>query len=670
MQTKRVRYSETTETRKEKRRPFWRKLIFGAPIATSEAKHELMPKVLALPIFSSDAISSVAYATQQILLALCGAGLWISAYASHYALYTVIISALIVALLSVVVLSYRQTISAYPGGGGSYAVSKKNLGIFAGLTAAAALLIDYVLTVSVSVTAGVQNLRDVPMLSGLAIRDHMVPYCVLCIALLTLANLRGLRETGRLFAMPTYLFVGMCYLMIALGLFGPLFGWHFHPEYVNQSYPKELDAARNAAGSLGAVLFLRAFANGCSAMTGIEAISNSVPAFQEPKPKNAADTLVVMAIILSTIFIGISWLSVRFHVVYWEFGGNTAPSVIDQLSGAVFGKTGMSGWFYLVTQLFTALILVLAANTSFASFPRLASILARDGFMPRQLANLGDKLVFNNGIFVLGIISAALVVAKKGSVDALIPFYAIGVFLAFTLSQAGMVRHWIKTGGERWKHKAFINGLGAVATFLVLLDIACEKFSEGAWMVMIFGAVLVFMFRKIYEHYADVADQLRILKYTQQPQPTDNTVLVLVQGINTGTLQAIDYARSISDSVISLNVELDPEKTVTLKERWREMFADVPLVVMESPYRSLIGPLLNYLDRVRQEKPNSRVTVVIGEFVPTKWWHTLLHGNTGLLLKFALLGRNDVIVANVRYKLENRSEFRPRKGFGRSTRPQ
>ena len=624
-----------------------------------------MPKVLALPIFSSDAISSVAYATQQILLVLCGAGLWMSASAPKYSYYTMVISSLIVALLAIVVLSYRQTISAYPGGGGSYAVSKKNLGVFPGLMAAAALLIDYVLTVSVSVAAGVQNLRDVPMFGAFSIKEHMVTYCVLFIALLTLANLRGLRETGRLFAMPTYLFVGMCYLMIGLGLIGPFIGWHFHPEYVNQHYPAGLQAAKNAAANLGAVLFLRAFANGCSAMTGIEAISNSVPAFQEPKSRNASRTLVLMAMILGTIFLGISWLSVRFHVVYWEFGGNTAPSVIDQLSGAIFGKTGGGGWLYLITQLFTALILVLAANTSFASFPRLASILARDGFMPRQLSNLGDKLVFNNGIFVLGIVSAMLVVAKKGSVDALIPFYAIGVFLAFTLSQAGMVRHWIRSKERGWRRKALVNGIGAFATFLVLLDIACEKFAEGAWMVIVIGAVLIFMFRKIYAHYADVADQLRIAKYAQQLQPAGNTVLVLVQGINTGTLQAIDYARSISDNVIALHIELDPDKTGTLKERWKDMFPGIPVVVLESPYRSLIGPLLQYLDTVSKEKPNDRITVVIGEFVPTKWWHSLLHGNTGLLLKFALLRRNEVVVANVRYKLENRSEFRPRKGFGR-----
>ncbi|HEY9789137.1 MAG TPA: APC family permease [Candidatus Obscuribacterales bacterium] len=641
-----------------------RRLVFGSPIATQQAHRALLPKVLALPVFASDAISSVVYATQQIILALGVAGLWVMSQREAYTHYTMLLSGLIVLLLVIVVASYWQTIYAYPNGGGSYIVSKRNLGIMPGLVAAAALLIDYVLTVSVSIASGVQNLRDVPLFAPLHIKENMVLYCIIFVALLTLANLRGLKESGKMFAIPTYVFVAMCYLMIFLGLVGPFIGWQFHPQYVNQDFPGSVESAQKAAETFGIVVLLRAFANGCSAMTGTEAVSNGVPAFQEPRSANAAQTLLYMGLILGSLFLGISWLAMNMHVVYWEANGNTAPAVIDQLSGAVFGKVGPFSWAYIVTQVFTALILVLAANTSFADFPRLSSILARDGFMPRQLSNLGDKLVFNNGIIVLGILSALLIAVKNGSVDALIPLYAIGVFLAFTLSQAGMVNHWRNSGEKRWQMKACVNGFGALATGIVLLDIAAEKFMDGAWFIMVLVVVLVWLFRKVYAHYADVSDQLRLLNYEAEPlAPIRNTALILVQGINVGTMQALDYARSLSHDCTAIHVELDPERTKFLKERWSDVVSDVPLVVLESPYRSLLGPIMHYLDVVHAEKPNCRITVVIGEFVPTKWWHSLLHGNTGLLLKLAFLGRYDVSVANVRYRLEKRHE-KPRKGLG------
>lgn len=669
MEIRRVQYSDpVSESGNGNGNRGWshfRRLLFGSPIATDEAHHALLPKFLALPVFASDAISSVAYATQQIVLALGAVGMWALTQRQTYTEYTMLISGLIVALLAIVVISYWQTIFAYPNGGGSYIVSKRNLGVLPGLVAAAALLIDYVLTVSVSIASGVQNLRDVPLFAPLHIGDHMVAYSVLCIALLTLANLRGLKESGKMFALPTYVFVAMCYFMIAIGLLAPFIGWHFHMEYVNQDWPNGGESLKNTAGAFGIIVFLRAFANGCSAMTGTEAVSNGVPAFKEPRSRNAALTLVAMGLILGTIFMGISWLTMNLHVVYWENNGSTAPAVIDQVSGAIFGKTGPWSWAYLTTQIFTALILVLAANTSFADFPRLSSILARDGFMPRQLSNLGDKLVFNNGIIALGALSAFLIIIKNGSVDLLIPLYAIGVFLAFTMSQSGMVRHWFTSRAKNWQIKAAINGLGAVATGIVLVDIATEKFMDGAWIVVVLVVLMVLMFRKIYAHYADIADQLRLTRYEVQERClVDNTVVVLVQGINQGTLQAIDYAYSLSKSCIAIHVELDPERTAMLKDRWGDTMPDVPLVVLESPYRSLLAPIMHYLDVVHAEKPNHRITVVIGEFVSTKWWHPLLHGNTGLLLKFALLGRTDVIVANVRYRLERRDEvFKPRKGI-------
>lgn len=639
--------------------PIWRKLrrlVIGNPISTEHAEHTLLPKILALPVFASDAISSVAYATQQIILALGAAGLYLKEFQLAYTQDTLLISGLIITLLAVVVISYWQTIFGYPSGGGSYIVSKDNLGVVPGLIAAAALLIDYILTVSVSIAGGVQNLKDVPLPTWLPLHfEQLVPWCLVFIALLTLANLRGLKESGSLFAIPTYTFVIMCYVMIAVGLIAPIFHWGLHTEYVNQLWEGK---AERAIGNVGIIVLLRAFANGCSAMTGTEAVSNGIPAFQEPKSRNAAYTLLWMGIILGSLFIGISWLAMNLHVVYWEHPGKyenvTAHAVIDQLSGAVFGKTGKFAFFYYVTQIATAAILVLAANTSFADFPRLASILARDRFMPKQLTNLGDKLVFNNGIFMLGIFAALLIIVKKGSVDALIPLYALGVFTAFTLSQSGMVVHWwkLKDEDKAWQRKAVINGVGAAATFVVLLDIAYEKFTEGAWIVIVLIVLLVFLFMGIHRHYASVAQQLKMSNYASPKTPFKNTVLVLVPALHRGVMPALEYARSLSEDCRAVYIETDEEKTKLLKTRWEEWAIEIPLVILNSPYRSLITPIMQYLDAVQVEKRNHLVTVVVPEYVPIHWWDYLLHGNSGTLIKLALLARKDVVVANVRYYLQ------------------
>jgi amino acid transporter len=633
-----------------------RRFLFGNPLSSEHVEHTLLPKSLALPVFASDAISSVAYATQQIVLVLGAAGLWVLQERATYTHYTLLLSGLIVALLAIVVISYWQTIFAYPSGGGSYIVSKDNLGVLPGLIAAAALLIDYILTVSVSIASGVQNLASVPFLARYHIDQHLVVWCLFFVGMLTLANLRGLKESGAMFAIFTYGFVVMCYVMIAVGLFGHFIGWQFHREYIETHWPDGMAAAHKAATTFGIVVLLRAFANGCSAMTGTEAVSNGIPAFKEPKSRNAALTLVAMGGILGTIFMGISWLAMNLHVVYWEQGGKTANAVIDQISGAVFGKTGSWAWAYLATQFFTAAILVLAANTSYADFPRLASILARDRFMPRQLANLGDKLVFDKGIWLLGLFAAALIWVKGGSVDALIPLYAIGVFTAFTLSQSGMVQHWLRLRGPGWQRKAVINGVGALATGIVLLDIAYEKFLEGAWIVMLLVALLVLMFRAIYNHYADVAQQLKMANYHPPSAPLKNTVLVLIPALHRGVMPALEYARSLSPDCRALHIATDPDKTPQLKAKWEEWGHDVPLIILNSPYRSLISPLMHYLDAVQVERRNHLITVIVPEFVPAKWWHTLLHGNVGLLLKLALLGRKDVIVANVRYYLQDLDE--------------
>ncbi len=630
-----------------------RRLLFGNPISSENSEHTLLGKIVALPVFASDAISSVAYATQQIILALGGAGLYLASKRADYSYYTLGITGMIVALLVIVVISYWQTIFGYPSGGGSYIVSKDNLGTMPGLMAGAALLIDYVLTVSVSIAAGVQNLEGVPQFAAWHVKEHLVAYCLLAIFLLTVANLRGLKESGTLFAVPTYLFVFMCYLMIGIGFFGHLFNWEFHRELINQSWKP---IAKSSAETMGLLVLLKAFANGCSAMTGTEAVSNGIPNFKHPKSQNAALTLVAMGVILGTIFLGISALAMKFHVIYWEMpNGETANPVIDQISSAIFGHEGRWAFLYLVTQISTALILVLAANTSFADFPRLASILSRDRFLPKQFSNLGDKLVFNNGILILGVFAALLIIVKNGSVDALVPLYAIGVFLAFTLSQSGMVKHWINMKVPGWKLKAVINGVGALATFIVLLDIAFEKFLEGAWIVILLIGALVMMFRKIYGHYADVAQQLKMTNYHPTPASMHNTVLVMVPNLHLGVMPAMEYARTLSPDCRAVHIATDPDKTPYLKSMWEEWGQDIPLVILNSPYRSLMTPIMHYLDAVQLERRNHIVTVVVPEYVPTKWWHSLLHGNSGLLLKLALLGRRDVIVANVRYYLQQTS---------------
>lgn len=626
-------------------------IIYGEPLATQQYESNALRKLLALPVFCSDAISSVAYGPQQILLALTMAGLWLPGTSSAYGQSTMIISWVIFLVLVLVSVSYRQTIFGYPGGGGSYIVTKDNLGARWGLLAAAALLIDYVLCVSVSIASGLQNLRDMPLLAPLHIGENMVPYAVGAIIFMTWLNLRGLKEPGALFAIPVYTFIIMCYLMLAIGLIGPGFGWQMHLEFANQRVPEHVSTENFAAASVGMAVILRAFASGCSALTGVECVSNGIPAFKSPQPKNAAITLIWMATILGTIFLGISYLAVNLHIVYWEHQGTSAPAVIDQLSGAVFGKTGPASIFYNITQISTALILLVAAQTSYADFPRVASILARDGYMPRQLSNLGDRLAFDNGVMTLGFLSSLFIIAKRGSVDLLIPFFTIGVFQAFTLSQFGMVKHWFKEKGKGWGLKAILNGIGAIATLIVFIDILAEKFIEGAWFVMLLIGILLLIFNTISNHYKNLALSLA-LPDNIGPLPKIKTrVLALVQGVHAGTINTVLYAQSISPVCQAVYVEIEPEKTELFKMRWQEVFPEVELVVLPSPYRSLLQPLLAFVDNLEAEFPQDKVNVVIGEFSSERWWHTLLHGNSGLLLKVALLARPDIIVTNVRYKI-------------------
>ncbi len=620
-----------------------RKVLFGRPTPSERHEHTLLPKILALPVFASDAISSSVYATQEILFALAAAGMGALAFTLH-------ISLAISILLIIVAISYTQTVFAYPSGGGSYIVAKDNIGVKFGLVAASALLIDYILTVATSIASGVQNLVAVPFMQRF--HGHEVLICVLFVLILTLANLRGLKESGTLFAVPTYGFVFCCYALIFCGLaanYG-LFPWHLHPA---PPAPHPLEAGK----SLGLALILAAFARGCAAMTGTEAISNGVPAFRPPASRNAAITLGWMAFILGTLFVGISLLAVHLHIVYV----NGSEPVIDQLNGIVFGK---GSWFYYVLQAATVAILVLAANTSFADFPRLSSILARDGFMPRQLANLGDKLTFSNGIVLLGIFSAILIALFGGDTDRLIPLYAIGVFIAFTLSQAGMVMHWARERGRGWTVKAVVNGLGAIATFIVLCTIGWEKVvldfyslvvhhhSEFGWVIVVLIALLYVMFRGIERYYAHLRAALAPEGYRSQAD-CPNTILVLVPRIHRGTLYALEYARGLSADVRAVHININEADTETLKRDWDRWGRDLPLVVLPSPYRSVIAPLLAYLDEVERERPQVNLTVVVPEAATGHWWEFLLHANYGAWIKLYLLNRKNVIVTNVRYFVDD-----------------
>jgi amino acid transporter len=590
----------------------------------AQARHERLSKTVALAVFSSDAMSSVAYATEEILLILVLAG----TAAAHL---TVPIALAIAGLLVVVSVSYQQTIHAYPSGGGSYIVARANLGPTAGLVAAGALLIDYVLTVSVSVAAGVAALTSaVPWLL-----THRVLLGVAFTAAIAYANLRGVRESGRVFAVPTYLFIVTFSALVGTGLVRWLTG----------TLPPAVAAPEAVAATqtLTWFLVLRAFASGCTALTGVEAISNGVPAFKHPEARNAAITMGFMAAVLGTLFIGVSVLASALGITPLA-----DETVVSQVARRLFGD----GFPYYLVQGSTTLILVLAANTSFADFPRLNSLLARDRYAPRQFRTLGDRLVFSNGILILAGLAAALIVIFGGDTHALIPLYAVGVFISFTLSQAGMVRHWLTDGGAGWRWRLGVNGVGALVTGAVTVVIAVTKFTHGAWIVVLLIPLLVVGFRAIYRHYDTVAHELSLEHLVEEP-PVNNTVLVLVGDLHMGVVKALRYAQSLSPSPKAVYVELDPSATARLEERWSKGGCGVPLVVLASPYRSMLRPLLDYIGRIRERDANSVVTIVIPEFVPRRWWQHLLHNQTALLVKGALLFRRGVVVVDVPFHLHS-----------------
>ena len=599
-----------------------KKVLVGSPLATAQARHERLSKTAALAVFSSDALSSVAYATEEILLILVLAG----TVALHY---SIPIGFAIAALIAVVVSSYRQTIFAYPQGGGSYIVTKDNLGTLPGLISGAALLIDYVLTVAVSVAAGVAALTSaVP-----ALYDYRVIIGVGFVAAITVANLRGLRESGKLFALPTYLFISFVAVLIVYGLVRWAFGWD-----PTSHVP---DPSIAAVQDLSIFLVLRAFASGCAALTGVEAVSDGVPAFKPPEAKNARIVLAWLGVILISLFVGITFLTRHYHLTPLP-----EQTILSQLARQIFGD----GVLYYSIQASTMLILVLAANTAFADFPRLSFFLARDGFLPRQFGSRGDRLVFSNGILILGTTAAVLLVIFGGSTHALIPLYAVGVFLSFTLSQASMVRRWLVRREPGWQWRWWLNAVGAATTGLVVAIITATKFTHGAWVVVLLIPLLVMLFLAIRRHYADVAGQLSLDGYGGPP-PMQHTVLVLAGDLHKGVIHALQYARTLSPSVKGVYVELDPEKTRRLEEKWIKWGMGVPLVVLSSPYRSLLQPFLEYLDHLLALGENHMVTIVIPEFVTKHWWQHLLHNQTAFLIKGTLLFRKNVVVTDVPYHL-------------------
>jgi amino acid transporter len=600
-----------------------KRLLVGKPIPSHLAHHERLSRVTGLAVLSSDALSSVAYATDFILATLVVAG--VGAF-----VYAVPISLVIATLLAIVAFSYRQTIHAYPTGGGAYIVAKENIGSMAGLIAAASLLVDYTLTVAVSISAGVLAITSAfPQLDA-----HRVAICLVFLALLTVGNLRGIRESGNIFAVPTYFFVLCIALLLGAGLYRYLTGG-----IVPVDVPLPANAGHHP---LTIFLLLTAFANGCTAMTGVEAVSNGVPAFRPPEAKNASATLVTMATLAIGMFVGITVLAHAYKVV-----PNGAESGISQLGKAIFGGPNI---FYYLLQAGTTFILVLAANTAYADFPRLASIVSRDRYLPRQFMNQGDRLAFSNGILVLSVFAAILIVAFRGDTQSLLPLYMIGVFVSFTLSQAGMVIHWRKTKEAGWKTSAWINGFGAVVTGIVLIIVAVTKTLEGAWIVLLLIPLIVAVFKATHRHYEHVASDLTLKGYAPQTR-VHNTVLIPIGGLQRAVVEALRYAETLSDDVRAIYVDVNPVNTEQLRKDWDAWGGRVKLVVLPSPFRSLMEPLLEYIEQTAAASPNDYVTVILPEFIPKRWWQHLLHNQTSLLIKGALLFRPNIVVTSVPFHL-------------------
>jgi amino acid transporter len=620
-------------------------LVFGRPLANEEEIGERLSKKKALAIFSSDPISSSAYATEEILRVLLVAG-------AAALVFSIEVSIAIATMLAIVSISYRQICYAYPSGGGAYVVSRENLSQRIALVAAAALLVDYVLTVAVSTASAIaQIVSVVPDLYRFGIEIG-----VLSIVLMTLANLRGVRESGNIFAVPTYLFLGLALTMIGLGVVRIVTG-DAHPLPPHPMAIRFGDA-RGAVEPLIPFVLLRAFASGSVALTGTEAVTNGVPAFKPPEPRNAANTLIIVSALLGILFVGISVVANAYAIrpTDTEHGG---PTVIAQVAGAIFGD---GSFIYLLFQASTALLLFLAANTSFNAFPRLAAILAEDGFMPRQFAFRGDRLAFSWGIVALAAVAVGLLVIFHGDTHALIPLYSVGVFVTFTLSQTGMVVHWNRVRPKGWPWRALINGLGAVLTGVVLVIVASAKFADGAYLVVILIPVLVGIMVFIRAQYARSARELAVPPNFVVPSPhREERVVIPVPGLTRAVVQAINVGRSIADDVLAVYISEDTADAARMREMWERQVPGVPLVVVESPYRALAGPLLAYLEVLDQSWPPGKeepiTFVVIPEYVAANWWERILYNQSAKRLRQVLLGRPYTVVVNVPYRREDPAAF-------------
>ena len=633
-----------------------RRILLGRRLSSQETPHTKISNPIGLAVFSSDALSSVAYATQEIMASLSGAllpaaGAGLLAGVAGQAVYgwSIPVALGIVALLVILAISYRQTILAYPGGGGAYIVAKENLGDLPALTAGASLLIDYLLTVAVSVSSGVAAITAaVPALAG-----HNVFLTILAIGFIALMNLRGIRESGTLFAIPTYGFVVSILLVLGYGLVQLFLGRGPALPEVQQAVTQSVPLA----GLSMVWIFMRAYSAGCTALTGVEAISNGATAFRDPAGPNAAKTMVWMVLLLGTMFLGITFLAHRFGVTYQHSADPSvvAETLLSKLNKAILGDVtrGLPKLIYYVVQGFTFAILVVAANTAFADFPRLAALQARDGFLPRQFASQGDRLVFSNGILLLFFFSALLVWLFHANTDVLLPLYAAGVFIGFTLSQTGMVVHWRKVRGRHWHLKAFVNGLGAVTALIVLLDIAITKFIHGAWIVLLLVPLLVVLHLGIRRHYVGVRSRLAASRTDAVLLPKHHA-LVLVNSIHGGVVQALLYARLISgDRVEAITVDLgsdggrDSTAIERLREDWTSYGMGIPLRVLPSPYRRMVEPILEEVERLLKAEPELALTVVLPEFITSHWWQQFLHNQSALRIKAALLLRTGVIVTSV-----------------------
>ena len=608
-----------------------KRILIGKPLPSNEEQHQRLSKRVGLAVFASDAISSTAYATEEILFVLFPVAGYVSLK------YLVPLAWIVVVLLVIVATSYRQTIKAYPSGGGSYVVARENLGVWPALVAGSSLLVDYVLTVAVSVSAGVAAITSA--VTGLA--NARVLLCIAAIAIIAIANLRGVKESGRVFAVPTYAYIFSLVILLVVGLSKSFFGnlGRIDPN------PQRLEEIRkNAEFAQGASLFLlmRAFSSGAVALTGVEAISNGVSAFKKPESKNASTTLVWMATVLGSMFFGVSVLAHRLHPIPSEH-----ETVLSQLARQVYGGSGVMYWIMQVT---TFSILILAANTAFADFPRLSSILAKDRYLPRQFANRGDRLVFSNGVIILAVFASLLIIAFGGKTNALIPLYAVGVFVAFTLSQAGMVVHHRRLREPAWQRGLAINAIGCVATFIVAIIIMSTKFTKGAWVPMVVIPIVMVLLHSTHRHYQRVANLLRI-PTDFNPIQRGNTVVVLVSGVHRSSMQAIAFAKSMHPDRLVCATACDEDQAAFLMADWQRFGVrnklDVELTVIDSPYREVTKPLLAFLDELRAQFPNDNTTIILPELVVDRWWEQLLHNQSALALKARLLFRPRTVVVSV-----------------------